>query len=85
MPPVISLKAPKMNTETIQSQTPAQKFKALYMTASEVCDDVGVTRAALTKAILRGDLPDPIYVSSTFVVWEREIAAPFISIWKAKR
>ena len=71
-----------LNSETIQS--PQEKFNSSYMLGSEIGEIMDVTPAAITRAIRRGDLPQPIYLNCNFYLWERETVMPFIQRWKEK-
>lgn len=75
-------------TSTTQ-ETPQQRFDRLYVTSSELCRDLGVTRPAILQARRRGLLPEPIAVnpqatasSAGLYIWERAIVQPYVDAWR---
>ena len=67
----------------MRTPDPQQRFDQLYITSTEIQTEVGVTRTSIMYARKRGTLPEPIVVNGGQVMlWEREIAKPFIDAWK---
>lgn len=69
--------------------TAQEEFDAKYISSTEICRDLDVTRATLVNGRRRGALPDPICVfrpngSVHIMLWERAVAAPFVARWKAE-
>jgi len=63
--------------------TQQDEFDKLYISSSEIAEQVGVSRAAVTHAQQRGDLPQPITIGNSGIyVWTRETAQPMIDAWK---
>lgn len=67
-----------MNTDTSQ-----WRFDGKYVTSSEICKRLGVSRAAMTAARRRGMLPDPVSLNGTQIyLWEREVVQPYLEAWE---
>lgn len=77
-----------MQSEALDNLTAQHKgqenFHKTYMIAAEIREIMDITPAAITRAIRRGDLPQPIYLNCNFYLWEREIVTPFIQRWLEK-
>lgn len=59
------------------------EFNAKYITAKEIAETVGVSRAAVSTAITTERLPKPFYVgTSTVQLWERDKIQPHLDSWK---
>ena len=59
-----------------------QKFDETYISSSEICRQLGVSRAAIVNARRRGLLPDPIVVNDIqLYLWERETVQPYLEAW----
>lgn len=62
--------------------TSQERFDELYITSSEIQQELKVNRSAILYARRRGMLPEPIVVrGSRSFIWERERARPFIDAW----
>jgi predicted DNA-binding transcriptional regulator AlpA len=74
------------NTETPAAAPPKtaqERFDEKYITATQIAEEVGVSRPAVLRAKQRGFLPEPISVGDTVVtVWEREIIRKHLEAWK---
>lgn len=70
--------------------TAQNEFDTKYITSTELCRRVGVTRATLRPAIERGDLPQPVEIerpnggTSHMMLWLRSEAEPCMHAWCAK-
>lgn len=66
--------------------TPQEDFDAKYITTTEVIAEMGVSRCAVTRAVGRGSLPQPISVGTmNLSIWERSEMTPAMQAWKDKR
>jgi len=66
--------------------TPADRFRALYITSNEICTRLGVSRATLLHARRNGHMPDGIPVNGKDIyIWERAQAEPYLQAWEAMR
>lgn len=71
------------NTVQPALETPQQRFERLYITSSEICRDLRVTRPSVKLARDRGLLPEPIAINGgSLYIWERNIAQPFVDAWR---
>lgn len=60
-----------------------ERFDRLYITSTEVCKDLGVSRTSVFQAQRKGYLPKPIHINGTTLhVWERVTAEPYIAAWR---
>lgn len=59
-------------------------FDDLYITASEIMETLGISRAAFLYARLRGKMPQaPIVVNKgRLLIWHRKEVQPIINSWK---
>lgn len=65
-------------------KTPQQVFDETYISASEICRTLDVTRGAVTNAQKRGLLPEPIKVvqgDAYLCLWLREQVQPKLDAW----
>lgn len=67
--------------------TAQEEFDAKYISSTEICRDLDVTRASIVNARARGALPEPVQVKRAngdphIMLWLREEAAPFIESWR---
>lgn len=67
-----------------------KEFEKKYITSSEICENLGVSRSTLQQARERGLLPEPIHAKGARVYfWERAKVAKHLEAWeitlKAKR
>lgn len=64
-------------------ETAQERFNRLYITSSEICRVLGVTRPAVMQARRRKLLPDAVAVNGTgLYIWERHTAQPYIDAWR---
>lgn len=64
-------------------KTAQQEFDEIYITSSEIGQELGVCRATLVNARRRGLLPDPIVVNGAQIfIWKRDVVRPYIDAWK---
>lgn len=64
-------------------KTAQQEFDEIYITSSEIVQELGVCRATLVNARRRGLLPDPIVVNGAQIfVWKRDVVRPYLDAWK---
>ena len=69
--------------------TAQEDFDAKYITSTEICQDLDVTRASVANARERGALPEPVRINRPngdphIMIWLREEAAPHIERWRAE-
>lgn len=63
--------------------TEQEEFDATYITSTEICQELNVTRASITQARKRKLLPSPIIVrGSKNQIWKRDVVRPFLDAWK---
>lgn len=62
--------------------TAQEEFDEAYITSSEICKELEVTRKAIVDARRRGDLPDPIVVNGQILIWKRRTIRPHLESWK---
>lgn len=59
------------------------EFDSIYIASSEICRELGITRATIVQGRRRGLLPDPIQINGAqIMVWKRDVVKPFIDAWK---
>ena len=64
-------------------KTSQERFDELYITSTEIQEELGVKRSTILNARRRGMLPDPIEVRGVRAfIWERECTRPFLEAWK---
>lgn len=56
----------------------------MYLTGSDICKEMQVSRTALLYARRRYKWPEPQRMGSLHV-WERSVVTPFIDEWKKDR
>lgn len=62
---------------------PQKAFDAQYITSSEICEELKVSRTSIANARKTGTLPNPIAVNGLHIfIWERARVRPFIDAWK---
>lgn len=68
-----------------QQADPAQLlFDQRYITSSEICDSLGVSRFAIHVRRKSGHLPGAIMVNgAALTLWERDSIQPFLDKWRA--
>lgn len=70
-------------TNTPPVETAQQRFDRVYITSSELCRTLRVTRPAIMQARRRRLLPDPIAVNgASLYVWERAHLQPYVDAWR---
>lgn len=63
--------------------TAQAKFDAAYISSSEICAELQVTRATVMAARQRNLLPDAVVVNGMQIyLWEREAVRPYLDAWK---
>jgi hypothetical protein len=65
-------------------KTPQQVFDETYISASEICRTLDVTRGAVTNAQKRGLLPEPIKLEQGggyLCLWVRQQVQPALNAW----
>lgn len=66
-----------------RTTTAQAEFDATYITSSEICKELGVSRAAIVSGRRRGLLPDPVIINGAqILVWKRDAVRPFLDAWK---
>lgn len=65
--------------------TAQEEFDAKYISSSEICKTVGVTRAAVIQARKKGILPDPINIDDHLFLWLRADVTEKIDAWIKRR
>lgn len=61
-----------------------RQFDTTYITSTEICRDLGITRSAITAARAKGVLPMPIVVKGVNLsIWKRKEVEDILSQWKA--
>lgn len=63
-------------------ETTQERFDRLYITSSEICRDLGVTRPSILQARRRNLLPEPITLHGCLYIWERAAVAPYVDAWR---
>lgn len=68
-------------------RTAQDEFDETYITSTEICAELGVTRSTVLMGKKRGMLPDPISVNrpqqgAHIVIWKRQAVRPYIDAWK---
>lgn len=68
-----------------ESNTPQNRFDRTYITSSEICNELAVTRPAVHYRRTGGKLPGAIQVyGQQLLIWEREGIRPHLNAWKAE-
>lgn len=66
-----------------QRVTAQEEFDAAYITSSEICKQLHITRATIVMGRKRGLLPDPIVVNGAQIyIWKRDVVTPYLNAWK---
>ena len=64
-------------------QTPQEKFDEMYITATEICREMGVSRAGILYARKKGYLPQPISINNDQIyIWERAPLQEYLNAWR---
>lgn len=66
-----------------------EDFDKTYVSSTELCRTLGVTRATLVNGRRRGALPEPVQItrpdgSPHVMLWLRDEAQPYIDKWLAE-
>lgn len=62
--------------------TAQEEFDKNYISSSEICAELNVSRATLVNARRRGILPDPIIVKPIqLYLWKRDEVRPYVDAW----
>jgi hypothetical protein len=69
--------------------TAQEEFDSKYVSSTELCRDLGVTRATLVNGRRRLALPEPVRIYRPngdvhIMIWLRAEAAPYVERWKAE-
>lgn len=74
----------KMSESNVNEAHEAQKrFDEMYISSSEIADELEVSRASVLQARRSGMLPAPIIVHAIqLYIWERAAVRPYIDAWK---
>lgn len=65
--------------------TAQEEFDEIYITSSEICRRLNVTRATLVHRRRQGLLPDPISVNDAQIqLWKRKAVLPYLNDWEQK-
>jgi len=69
--------------------TAQEEFDHKYVSSTELCSTLGVTRATLVNARTRGALPEPVRVNGIggktyFMLWLRAELEPYLERYKAE-
>ena len=63
--------------------TDQQEFDLCYVTSTELCQLLEISRGSLMKARKRGILPAPITINSSQIfLWKRVVIEANIAAWK---
>lgn len=64
------------------AQSAQEEFDAIYITSSEICKRLRITRATIVQGRRRGLLPDPIVVNDgQLLVWKRAEIMLYLDAW----
>lgn len=63
-------------------ETPQARFDRLYISSSEICQNLGVTRPSILQARRRNLLPEPITIHGCIYIWERATVQPYVDAWR---
>jgi len=66
--------------------TAQEEFDKKYVSSTELCQRLGVTRATLMNGRKRGALPEPVRVNRPngdphIMLWVRKEAEPYVARW----
>lgn len=60
-----------------------KEFDDQYITSTEISEELGVRRATILNARLRGMLPEPIKIKGIrLYIWNRAATQPYIDAWR---
>lgn len=68
-------------------KTAQEEFDETYISSSEICRELNITRATVTMGRRRGMLPDAIEVlrpdgAPHVTLWKRDTVRPFLDAWR---
>ena len=70
----------------MQNKTAQDEFDETYITSSEICRRLNLSRSAVMFRRQNGLLPDSIFANgSRLVLWKRSTIEPFLAAWDAAR
>lgn len=58
-----------------------EEFDRKYISSSEICKTLQISRPTLMSARKRGLLPDPIAIGNQIYLWERERVKENLDAW----
>jgi hypothetical protein len=66
-----------------------EEFDEKYISSTELCRELNVTRATLVNGRRRGALPEPVRINRPngdphVMLWLRDEVAPYVSAWKVE-
>lgn len=65
--------------------TAQEQFDETYITSSEICKELNITRSTIVTGRRRGLLPKPIVVNGAQIqIWHRAEVRPYLDAWKGK-
>jgi len=69
--------------------TAQDEFDEKYISSTELCQELGVTRATLVNGRRRGALPEPVRINRPngdphVMLWLREEVGPYVERWKVE-
>lgn len=71
------------STAPAQETTAQERFDQLYITSTEIADELGIPRPTVLYARRRGMLPDCVAINDKQIyIWEREKVRPYLDAWK---
>lgn len=70
-------------TTEAPSTTAQQRFDELYITSTEIGEELNVPRPTVLYARRRGLLPNSVAINDKQIyIWERAFIRPYIDAWK---
>jgi hypothetical protein len=65
------------------------EFDRKYISSTELCKELGVTRATLVNGRRRGALPEPVRINrpngdAHVMLWLRDEVKPYVDTWKVE-
>lgn len=60
-----------------------EEFDSTYITSSEICSELGISRSTIVQGRKRGLLPNPIRVNGDQIqIWKRSEVRRYLDAWK---
>lgn len=60
-----------------------ERFDEVYITSSEIAEELKIERSTIVNARRRGLLPEPIIIKGIRAfIWERNTVRPLLDAWK---